>query len=241
MPDPSVDSQIVTFTCFRYQGLGNKVWAMSQMQLALSSLQHVPGLQFFKMLGTGRHFHYFPNFSVYGILGVWEDQTRAQHFFRAHSAFRPFAERSLEHFTLYLKNYQTHGYWSGQQPFLATAETPRTNQPVAVLTRATINLTRLRSFWGQALRINRQFAEHTDCWFSLGVGEWPVVQQATFSLWKDADSMKQFAYGSDLHRQAVRQTRQHHWFTEDLFARFIPVGSEGSWEGRNPLIEGLND
>ena len=214
---------------------------MSQMQLALSTVQRVPGLQFFKMLGTGRRFHYFPNFSVYGLLGVWEKQAHAQHFFQAHPAFRPFAERSQEHFTVYLKNYQAHGYWSGQQPFLTTADAPGANHPVVVLTRATINLARLRPFWRQALRINQEFAAHTDCWFSLGIGEWPVVQQATFSLWKNADSMKQFAYGSDLHRQAVRQTRQHNWFTEDLFARFVPVDSEGSWEGKNPLVEGLKE
>ena len=214
---------------------------MSQMQLALSSLHRVAGLQFFKMLGTGRHFHYFPNFSVYGILGVWKDRTHAHRFFQTHSGFQPFAKRSREYFTLYLKNYQTHGYWSGQQPFMVTADTPSADQPVVVLTRATINLARLRSFWKQALRINQQFAQHTDCWFSLGIGEWPVVQQATFSLWKDADSMKQFAYNSDLHRQAVRQTRRHHWFTEDLFARFLPIASEGSWEGKDPLKDHTDD
>ena len=214
---------------------------MSQMQLALSPLHQVPGLQFFKMLGTGRHFHYLPNFSVYGILGVWDDHAQAQRFFQTHPVFRTFAERSNECFTLYLKNYQTHGYWSGEQPFITTVDPPQDHQPIVVLTRATLNLARLRPFWKQALQINRQFAEHTDCWFSMGIGEWPVVQQATFSLWKNAASMKQFAYGSSLHRQAVRQTRQHHWFAEDLFARFVPVDSEGSWGGVNPLTEGLSD
>jgi heme-degrading monooxygenase HmoA len=212
---------------------------MSQMQLALPPLKKVSGLSFFRMLGTGRRFHYFPDFSVYCLLAVWDNEDAARYFFAHHPRFRAFTERSHEHWTLYLKSYQAHGYWSGEQPFTSTASPPEPNQPVAVLTRATINPRRLRGFWKQALRINRQFAQHTDCWLSLGVGEWPVVQQATFSLWKDADSMKQFAYRSDLHRQAVRHTRQHGWFTEDLFARFVPIGSEGSWEGRDPLAAGL--
>lgn len=211
------------------------------MQLALAPLRKVPGLSFFRMLGTGRRFHYFPDFSVYCLLAVWDDTATAQHFFTNNDRFRTFTDRSQEHWTLYLKSYQAHGYWSGEQPFDATVSAPDAHQPVAVLTRATINLARLRPFWRQALRINQQFAQHSDCWLSLGVGEWPVVQQATFSLWKNAESMKQFAYGSDLHRQAVRHTRQHGWFTEDLFARFVPVGSEGSWGGRDPLIEGLKD
>ena len=208
---------------------------MSQMQLAVAALQQVPGLRFFKMLGTGRRFHYFPNFSVYSLLAVWEDQAQAQQFFQTSPLFQSFTERSEEHWTLYLKNYQAHGHWSGQQPFVSAIDAPGADQPVAVLTRATLNLARLRSFWRQALRINRQFAEHTDCWLSLGIGEWPVVQQATFSLWKNTDSMKRFAYNNHLHKEAIRGTRQHHWFTEDLFARFVPIGSEGSWGGRDPL------
>ena len=234
-------SPVVTLTCFRFSGWRNQLWAMSQMQLALSPLQKVPGLSFFRLLGTGRRFHYFPNFSVYCLLAVWDDRNASQRFFTNNERFRTFTERSREQWTLYLKNYQAHGYWSNEQPFIPTASAPEANQPVAVLTRATINPLRLRSFWRQALRINQQFAQHTDCWLSLGVGEWPVVQQATFSLWKNADSMKQFAYGSDLHRQAVRNTKQHHWFTEDLFARFVPVGSEGSWGGKDPLADGMSE
>ena len=212
---------------------------MSQMQRALPTLQKATGIRFFRMLGTGRRFHYYPNFSVYGLLAVWEDNHHARQFFQSHPLAQSFASRSSEQWTLYLKNYQTHGYWSGEQPFTPTEANPSPEQPIAVLTRATINLTRLRPFWRQALRINRQFAEHTDCWLSLGIGEWPVVQQATFSLWKNADSMKQFAYGSELHKQAVRRTRQRDWFTEDLFARFIPVDSEGSWGERDPLKDNL--
>ncbi len=241
MSDFVASSQIVTLTCFRFSGWRNQLWGMSQMQLALAPLRKVTGLSFFRLLGTGRRFHYFPDFSVYCLLAVWENTSVAQRFFADNDRFRMFIERSHEHWTLYLKSYQTHGYWSGKQPFVAAVSSPDPNQPVAVLTRATINPRRLRSFWRQALQINQQFAHHTDCWLSLGVGEWPVVQQATFSLWKSADSMKQFAYGSDLHRQAVRRTRQDHWFTEDLFARFVPVGSEGSWGGKDPLTEGLKE
>ncbi len=241
MPDHVAFSQVITLTCFRFSGWRNRLWGMSQMQLALSPLRQVSGLSFFRLLGTGRRFHYLPNFSVYCLLAVWDDKAAAQRFFADNDRFRLFTERSHEHWTLYLSCYQAHGYWSGEQPFVFTASAPEPNQPVAVLTRATINPRRLRSFWRQALRINQQFAQHTDCWLSLGVGEWPVVQQATFSLWKSADSMKQFAYGNDLHRQAVRNTKQHHWFTEDLFARFVPVGSVGSWRGGDPLTEGLKD
>ena len=108
MPDPSA-AGVVTFTCFRYAGLRNKIWAMSQMQRAIASLEKVPGLQFFKLLGTGRRFHFLPNFSEYGLIGVWQDQAHAQLGLHTHPAFQKFTHRSEEQFTLYLQNYQTHG------------------------------------------------------------------------------------------------------------------------------------
>ena len=230
-------SSITTVTYFRYQGWSHQLWAMSQMQLAQSSLRQVPGLAFFKLLGTGRRFHYWPNFSVYGILGVWETLEAAQAF-RQNPVFQRFDNRSEESWTVYLENYQAHGYWSGKQPFVpTTASPPLQGVPIAVLTRATINLVRLGSFWKQALRINQEFAQHPGCLLALGIGEWPVVQQATFSVWKDAQSMKDFAYGSQLHQQAIRGTHEQHWFKEDLFARFVPIATEGTWHGTDPLFE----
>ena len=111
------NTSLTTVTYFRFEGWNHQLWAMSQMQLALSALKQVPGLSFFKLLGTGRRFHYLPNFSVYGILGVWEAIEDAQAF-RNTPIFQRFTAHSKESWTVYLKNYQAHGYWSGKQPFV---------------------------------------------------------------------------------------------------------------------------
>jgi hypothetical protein len=49
--------------------------------------------------------------------------------------------------------------------------------------------------------------------------------------------MQAFAYKTVAHREAMRRTRAENWYREELFARFVPVASEGTWEGREPLID----
>ena len=75
---------------------------------------------------------------------------------------------------------------------------------------------------------------------AVGIGEAPVGLQATFSLWHSTEEMEAFAVAPGPHRDAARRARAEGWFAEDLFARFRPYASTGTWGGRDPLRAGGN-
>jgi hypothetical protein len=54
-------------------------------------------------------------------------------------------------------------------------------------------------------------------------------------VWQDEGALKSFAYRSRGHIEVMRRTRQEGWYSEELFARFQPYASTGSWDGEDPL------
>lgn len=229
-------NQIVTISFFRYRGLRNRWQAFQRMGRAGQLLKGIEGLQFAKMLGSGggNGFSIWPNWGVYGLLGVWENEASAKQFFKAHSTAAVLQKDSIENWTVFMRTAKTHGSWDGIEPFHVNHPYDE-NQPVCVLTRATIKFSQLWRFWQFVPPVSRSIEGRGGLLFSIGIGELPLIQQATFSLWKNSMVMKSYAYESGFHKNVVRRTRETGWYREELFARFHPFHSMGVWDGCNPL------
>lgn len=232
-------TQIVTITFFQYEGWKDKWWGFRQMGIAPGKLVNIEGLTFTKMLGSGggNGFHIWPNFGVYGLLAVWENEIAARQFMRTNPVFSQLKQKSKEQWTVFMRTLMSHGSWEGINPF-AGKEQVDEDAPVCVLTRATIKANKLWQFWQFVPQVSRSVGQQEGRRFSVGVGELPLIQQATFSIWDSSRAMKAYAYSSKFHKEVVRKTRSLAWYKEELFARFTPYAEEGTWQG-NTLIHSL--
>jgi len=228
--------QVVSMSLMRYEGLAARWWAFTQMGIGPGHLAGVDGLSFVKLMGSGGRngFGIRPNWGVYALLGVWDTTEKAQAFFSTHSWWQAVDGHTREHCTFFLQTTTAHGCWDGRMPFDKTTNFDPT-QPVAVITRATIYPSQMARFWRYSRTVSASLEDHPAARLSIGVGEWPLIQQATFSLWNSGEDMLRYAYKSRQHREVVQKTRELGWYKEELFARFVPTAVVGSWEG----IEGL--
>ena len=231
-----MSEQITSISFFRFSSLKNQFWALKMMQLAHKDLGKVKGQQFYRLLGSGKGkgFNPFPDWSVYAMLQVWDNEAAADAYFNHSEVWKSYKDRSSEQCAIYMKNLSAAGAWMGGNPFEVGTK-PDENQAIAVITRATIKWKYLRKFWSYVPHSQKALEGNNGLIYTKGVGEWPLVQMATFSLWKDLESVKQFAYKNHHHREAIRKTRQYDWYKEELFARFHPYKMRGTWQGKHLL------
>jgi hypothetical protein len=88
-------------------------------------------------------------------------------------------------------------------------------------------ITRARLKWSQAIRFWRSIPpvvsdlhQSPGLIFSIGIGEAPIGLQGTFSVWRSAGALRDFAYKNAPHRAAIADTQRFAWYSEELFARF---------------------
>ncbi len=202
-------------------------------------LKKLPGLRFFQLLGSGaaNGFGFLPNLDRYGLLAVWETAAAATAFFEMHPLWADYERRSSETWRVALAPFRSHGLWNGVNPFSYEAVAADHGGPVAVLTRASIRLRRAPQFWRYVEPTSRALADAAGLRLAIGLGELPLVRQATVSVWESVAAMQQYAYRDARHREVIQLTRREGWYSEELFARFQVLSSQGTVDGQNPLGE----
>ena len=203
------------------------------MGLARFGLKKVENLKFWKLFGsgTGEGFTPIPNFSVYGLLCVWDNEKDARNAQLNAGLFKKYLSRASHTSTIFMKPVSSRGSWSGSQPFIPKKE--KSKEFVAVLTRATVRWSKLKSFWREAPSISNRIGTDKNVMFKIGLGEVPIRQQLTFSIWKNLTHMQKFAHQSGSHKDAILKVREGDLFSEELYARFNVIEVKGDFSEFN--------
>lgn len=207
---------------FRTRRAISKMVALPAERWELAS---TPGCVLGKVLGTSRKGTTKMSVEIgrWAMFAVWEDSAALRNFVDQSPIVRRWERNaaSVSHFEL--EPFSSKGEWSGMDPFPDLGIAGRKDPPegrIAVLTHANIRPTKALAFLKAVPAVDEVLFRQPGNELALGIGEWPLLQQATFSIWDSNDSLTQFAYRGDQHREAMRRAHQEGWFTEELFARF---------------------
>ena len=211
---------------------GARLWGYSRYVIGRFSMRGVPGLRFFKILGSGHEggFGLRPSGSRQGLFCVFDSGPNADAFLDESAVVAAYRARAREYFAVKLRAFSSRGSWAGLS-LPVSADAPPVG-PIAALTRASIRPAAAWSFWAKAPASERSLEQALGCRMAAGLGEAPVLRQATFSLWDSVQCMDAYAR-SGAHLEAIKAAHQQRYFSESMFVRFVPDGLRGVWKGRS--------
>jgi heme-degrading monooxygenase HmoA len=210
----------------------NVARAFTRMGVQRRAVKQLVGLQFAKLMGTGSG----ETFTMrdadpkhWALLTTWVDDEHARAFDRSRVA-RTWNRTADEHLSITMQPLVSRGKWSGREPF-AGPDTKAAPGPVAAITRARIKPQMWTKFWSAVPPVSLDLRNDPGVVFTLGIGEAPVGLQGTFSIWRDAKAISDFAYRRPAHAEVVRKTHELDWYAEEMFTRFQVLDVTGTYDG----------
>jgi hypothetical protein len=230
-PHTAVENDQVVVLLLADIAPSSRLWGWTRIVKGPQALQYIPGLLFSKVLGSGYEggFGLRPSPSRQGLFGLFDSLASAQAFIASSSVIQTYQERSDEFCWALLKTWSCRGSWDGQSLNVCAAQPIR--GPVAALTRASIKLAKAPAFWKHAPPSQNALADAKGCQLAVGLGEAPFVRQATFSIWDSVSDMNAYAR-SGSHLEAIQAAAENDYFSESMFARFVPLQVQGQWQGK---------
>lgn len=189
-------------------------------------LKRLSGVTFIKLLGTGKGESFTPRdadpFRWGMLMTIDENQIDV---LDKSFVVKGWQKICISEYRVILKPISSHGFWSGKQPF--SLDKFEWNGKIAAVTRARIVWRKNLIFWRAVPPVTESLHRSPGLLNAIGIGEAPIGLQGTFSIWKDAASLRDFAYKGQAHSEAIRATSANQWYSEELFARFAVIEERG--------------
>ena len=202
---------------------------MARQRLTMTNL---PGLTFYKLLGTGSG----KTFTVrdadlhhWCVLSVWNTPEECSAYLASKPA-RQWQKISAAQAHIELEPLSAKGTWARMTPF-GNPEPVKWSGLTAALTRASIKPRWWREFWRSVPPVSLDLNASAGLITSLGIGEAPVGLQGTFSIWETNESITNFSSKQKPHAAVIARTHETGWYSEELFARFKVTKLSGTFAG----------
>lgn len=207
-------------------------WAVAQLVRGPRRWQQARGVRFARVLGSGQGggFGLRPGLDHQGVFLMFDALADAQHFVASSPLLAAYRERAVQCLVAVLQASSARGRWAGQA-MRAIVPAPGSAEPVLALTRASIRPSQALRFWRHSPPSEASLAASPGCRLAAGLGEAPVLRQATLSLWDDTEAMNAYAR-QGAHQQAIEASQREGYFSEWMFVRFVPVLMQGRWGGQ---------
>ena len=183
------------------------------------NLINTDGLKFIKLFGTGSRegFSLIPDFSSYVIISSWENDHFRKKFIAKNSIINEIINRSSSRVEIKIDPYSFKGSWNGINPFKNSSL--YSGGKIIVITRARVRFNKLINFLINTSLAAKSIKSHNGAEFYKGIGELPIIEQATISIWKSEQEMKDYAYSDKNHLKIINKARKDKWYSEELFVR----------------------
>lgn len=174
-----------------------------------------------------------PQLGRLGLIAAWDEDAAIDRFLESH----PFGGRLAGGWHARLEPRRCFGSWAGM-PELPKRELPMSDdEPAAALTLGRLRVLRIRPFLKASKPAEGEAVGNPAVVALTGLTR-PAGPRlvSTFSIWRSAGAMREYAFGKDgPHQAAVRADRALPFQHEQAFVRFRPYASHGSWNGSDPL------
>ncbi len=208
------------------------VWGWTRIIKGPNPWLAIDGVRFAKVLGSGYEggFGLKPSSSRQGLFLVFHTALAAQDFLTHSEALQAYRERTRELCVVHMRTFSCRGSWDGTA--LDVTRSAPAQGPIAALTRASIQVRKASAFWQHAPPSQNALERVQGVQLAVGLGEAPFLRQATFTVWDSVAAMDAYAR-SGPHLEAIKAAAQHQYFSESMFARFVPLSIQGRWKDRD--------
>jgi hypothetical protein len=189
--------------------------------------ERTPGLVYADLLMAARLGAGFlprPRPGCVALFAVWRDDG-ALDAFLDHD---PLAGVLLPGRGVRLQPVRASGGWNGLPALVDAERTVADDEPVAVLTYGRLKLHRAAAFLRTSARAEADAIVHPALVSGTGLTRPPRLV-STFSLWRSAAAMRDFAYRGTGHTGALQAVARRDFHHESIFIRFRPYAATGDW------------